>query len=400
MEHSATPLNRKFWTPGVLVMLVFMIAGAICIIARFTGGIGYVTNLTNARPWGLWVGVDVATGVALAAGGFTTAGLAHIAGKHLYEPVTRPALLTAALGYTFVVLGLLVDIGRSWAIWKPIFNWNTNSVLFEVAMCVMVYLHVLYFEFFPIIAEQFKGQVNLPGFGSAFNGLVDMILKVGDAIIGKIMWIFIILGVVLSCMHQSSLGSLMLVAPTKLHPLWYTPILPLLFLTSAVAVGFPMVVFETTLVTASFKLDSEMNILAPLTRITIFLLGIYLFLKVGDMVYRGTYVYLLDGTYQTNSFIVEMLCGILLPWVMLLFERVRNSRSGVFIAASLIVSGVVINRINVFIVGYKPPLSENGYFPALTEILVTLGLIATLMFIYRFVVTYLPVLQAPKEVSS
>ncbi len=400
MEHSASPLNRKFWTPGVLVMLVFMMAGAVCIIARFTGGIGYVTNLTNARPWGLWVGVDVATGVALAAGGFTTAALAHIAGKHLYEPVTRPALLTAALGYTFVVLGLLVDIGRSWAIWKPIFNWNTNSVLFEVAMCVMVYLHVLYFEFFPIIAEQFKGKVNLPGFLSGFNGPVDMTLKVGDAIIGKIMWIFIILGVVLSCMHQSSLGSLMLVAPTKLHPLWYTPILPLLFLTSAVAVGYPMVVFETTLVTASFKLDSEMNILAPLTRITIFLLGIYLFLKCGDMVYRGTYVYLLDGTHQTNSFIVEMLFGILVPWVMLLFERVRNSRRGVFIAASLIVFGVVINRINVFIVGYKPPLSENGYFPALTEILVTLGLIATLMFIYRFVVTYLPVLQAPKEVSS
>jgi len=397
---EASPLNKKFWTPGVLVLLVFMIAGAISIIARFTGGIGYVTNLSNARPWGLWVGVDVATGVALAAGGFTTAALAHIAGKHYYEPITRPALLTAVLGYTFVVLGLLVDIGRSWAIWKPIFNWNTNSVLFEVAMCVMVYLHVLYFEFFPIVAEQFKGRVNLPGILSAFNGLVDMILKVGDAIIGKIMWVFIILGVVLSCMHQSSLGSLMLVAPTKLHPLWYTPILPLLFLTSAFAVGYPMVVFETTIATSSFKLDSEMNILAPLTRITIFLLGIYMFLKLGDMFVRGTYVYLLDGNHQTNSFIVEMLLGVMVPWVMLLFEKVRNSRRGVFIAATLIVFGVVLNRVNVFIVGYKPPLTENGYFPAPGEIFVTLGFIATLMFVYRVAVTYLPVLQESKEVSS
>lgn len=400
MKHKARPLDKKFWTPGVLVMLVFMIAGAIAIMARFTSGIGYVTNLTNARPWGLWVGVDVATGVALAAGGFTTAALAHIAGKHYYEPITRPALLTAVLGYTFVVLGLLVDIGRSWAIWKPIFNWNTNSVLFEVAMCVMVYLHVLYFEFFPIIAEQFKGRVNLPGVLSRLNGFVDMILKVGDAVIGKIMWIFIILGIVLSCMHQSSLGSLMLVAPTKLHPLWYTPVLPLLFLTSAFAVGYPMVVFETTLVTASFKLDSEMNILAPLTRITIFLLGIYMLLKLGDMAVRGTYVYLLDGNHQTNSFIVELLFGVMVPWMMLLFEKVRKSRRGVFIAASLIVFGVVLNRINVFIVGYIPPLTENGYFPAMGEILVTTGLIATLMFIYRFAVTYLPVLQAPKEVSS
>ena len=369
-------------------------------MARFTGGIGYVTNLTNARPWGLWVGVDVATGVALAAGGFTTAALAHILGKHNYEPITRPALLTAVLGYTFVVLGLLVDIGRSWAIWKPMFNWNTNSVLFEVAMCVMVYLHVLYIEFFPIVSEQFKGRVNLPGILAPLNGLVEIILTVGDAILDKTMWIFILLGVVLSCMHQSSLGSLMLVAPTKLHPLWYTPILPLLFLTSAIAVGYPMVVFETTIATTSFKLDSEMNILTPLTRITIFLLGFYLFLKLGDMVVRGTYVYLFEGTHQTNAFVVEILFGVILPWVMLLFKQVRESRKGVFTAACLIVGGVMLNRINVFIVGYKPPLSENGYFPAVGEILVTLGLIATLMFIYRLVVTWLPVLQESREVSS
>jgi Ni/Fe-hydrogenase subunit HybB-like protein len=400
MEHKAGPLNKKFWTPGVYVLLVFMIAGAISILARFTGGLGYVTNLTDARPWGLWVGVDVATGVALAAGGFTTAALAHIFGRHYYEPITRPALLTAVLGYTFVVLGLLVDIGRSWAIWKPIFNWNTNSVLFEVAMCVMVYLHVLYFEFFPIVAEQFKGRVNLPGILSGFNGLIDTILKVGDVIIGKIMWVLIILGVVLSCMHQSSLGSLMLIASTKMHPLWYTPILPLLFLTSAFAVGYPMVVFETTIATSSFKLDTEMSFLTPLTRITIFLLGTYMFLKLGDMLVRGTYVYLLDGTYQTNAFIVEIVLGVMVPWTMLLFKNVRKSRKGIFIAAAIIVFGVVLNRINVFIVGYKPPLTENGYFPAPGEIFVTLGLIATLMFVYRLVVTYLPVLQESKEVSS
>jgi Ni/Fe-hydrogenase subunit HybB-like protein len=381
-------------------MMVFMFAGALAIIARFTGGIGYVTNLTNARPWGIWVGIDVATGVALAAGGFTTAALAHIFGRHYYEPVTRPALLTAVLGYTFVVIGLLVDIGRSWAIWKPMFYWNFNSVLFEVAMCVMIYLTVLYIEFLPIVAEQFKGRVNLPGILSKLNKMVDKILQVADSILGKVMWVFIILGVVLSCMHQSSLGSLMLVAPTKLHALWYTPMLPLLFLTSAIAVGYPMVVVETTLATASFKLNSELHILAPLTRITIYLLGVYMVLKVGDMVVRGTWVYLLDGTTQTNAFIVEVLFGVMLPWAMLLFQRVRQSGKALFFAAALIVGGVVLNRINVFIVGFKPPLSDNGYFPAVPEILVTLGLIAALMFIYRVVVTYLPVLQASKEVRS
>lgn len=400
MKNRPVPVRRPLWTPGVLVMLAFMFAGAIAVIARFTGGIGYVSNLSNARPWGIWVGIDVATGVALAAGGFTTAALAHIFGRRAYEPVTRPALLTAALGYTFVVLGLLVDIGRSWAIWKPMFNWNTSSVLFEVAMCVMIYLTVLYIEFLPVVAERFKGRLCLPGMLSALNAPLDGVLRIGDAVLDKAMWVFVILGVVLSCMHQSSLGSLMLVAPTKLHPLWYTPVLPLLFLSSAIAVGFPMVVVETTLAASSFKLDNEMDLLTPLTRITVFLLGFYMVVKLGDMVARGTWVYLLDGTGQTNAFIVEVLFGVMVPWIMLLSRRVRQSPRGLFTAAALIVGGVVLNRINVFIVGFRPPLSQDSYFPAPGEILVTLGLIAALMFIYRCAVTWLPVLQASKEVSS
>jgi Ni/Fe-hydrogenase subunit HybB-like protein len=279
--------------------------------------------------------------------------------------------------------------------------WNFNSVLFEVAMCVMFYLNVLYIEFLPIVAEQYKGRVNLPGPLAALNGLVESVLSLAERVLDKIMWVFIIAGVVLSCMHQSSLGSLMLVAPTKVHPLWYTPILPLLFLTSAIAVGYPMVVFETTLATASLKRDGEMRVLTPLTRITIFLLGLYMALKIGDMVVRGTYVQLLAGTAQTNAFLVEMILGVIVPWLMLLSERVRRSRRALFIACSMIVGGVLLNRVNVFVVAYTPPVSEASYFPAVGEILITVGLIATLMFIYRFLVTHLPVLSAPaREVSA
>ncbi len=401
MSVHAAPIRAKFWTPGVVVLGFLMAAGAAAVLARFIGGIGYVSNLSTARPWGIWIGVDVASGVALAAGGFTTAFLAHILGRHYYEPVARPALLTAMLGYTFVVLGLIVDIGRSWAIWKPMVYWNFHSVLFEVAMCVMFYLNVLYIEFIPIVVERFKGRVNLPGPLAALNGAAEFLLGLADKILSKLMWVFVIAGVVLSCMHQSSLGSLMLIAPTKLHPLWYTPILPLLFLSSAIAVGYPMVVFETTLATTSLKLDSEMNVLSPLTRITLFLLGVYLALKIGDMVIRGTYVYLLDGTAQTNAFLVEMILGVVVPWVMLLSPAVRSSRRGLFIAAALIVGGVLLNRINVFVVGYRPPVSENYYFPSITEILITVGFIAGLMFLYRFFVTYLPVLNRPgQEVSA
>ena len=377
------PVKSPFWTPGVFVMVAFMAAAAPFILARYIKGLGFVTNLDNIYPWGLWIGIDVASGVALAAGGFTTAALAHIFGRHHYEAVTRPALLTAMLGYTFVAVGLFVDIGRSWAIWKPAVFWQPNSVLFEVAMCVMIYLTVLYIEFFPIAAEKFRGKFSL----------VDSL----DRLLGKIMWIFIILGVVLSCMHQSGLGSLMLIAPTKLHPLWYTPILPLLFLTSAISLGYPMVVVETIIATTSLKLDREMDILGPLTRITLLLLGIYGGLKIGDMLVRGTYVYLWDGSAQSFAFMAELGLGVITPWLMLWFPKVRRTPGLLFTASAMVVGGVLLNRINVFIVGYQPPFAQNSYYPAIGEILVTVGLVCTIMFLYRLAVTFFPVLSARRK---
>jgi Ni/Fe-hydrogenase subunit HybB-like protein len=387
MTHTPRPLHTPFWTPGVIVLAILMLIGFVCIAARYIGGLGYATNLDNGHPWGLWIGVDVASGVALAAGGFTTSFVAHILGRHKYEAVLRPAILTAALGYTFVALGVCLDIGRSWAIWKPIFNWNFNSALFEVAMCVMAYLTVLYIEFFPVVAEEFGKKIKL--------------LATLDTMLKPVMWIFIILGVVLSCMHQSSLGTLMLIAPTKVHPLWYTPLLPLLFLLSAFSVGYPMVIFETGLSTSSLKLDGEMDVLGPLSKWTIFILGTYMLVKLGDMIARGAYVYLLDGTAQSNAFIIEVLFGVIIPWLMLLSPRVRRSRGLLFAAATMIVLGVLINRINVFTVAYRAPVTHTTYFPSVSEIAITVGLIATLMFLYRIVVTWLPVIGAPKrEVES
>lgn len=383
MTHQPEPVDRPLWTPGVFVLLALMAAGGLALLARFAGGLGYVSNLSQNTPWGLWIGVDVASGVALAAGGFTTATLAHILGRHYYEPVTRPALLTAALGYTFVAFGVFVDIGRSWAIWKPIFFWNFNSALFEVAMCVVIYLHVLWIEFFPVIAERFGGRFP--------------VLETLNRLLSRYLWLFIIAGTVLSFMHQSSLGTLLLIAPEKMHPLWYTPIQPLLFLVSAIAVGFPMVIVEAGIATCSLKLDSEMDILAPLSRFTLVFLGFYLALKIGDMAVRGTYVHLLDLSAQSNAFIVEMGLGVILPWILLWFRPVRYSRQGLFTAACLIVGGVLLNRFNVFITAFSPRYGTVPYFPSVGEILITLGCIAAIMFLYRLFVTYLPVLGAKKE---
>ena len=381
--HHPRPIDRPFWSPGVLVLLGVMLAGGVALMVRFIFGLGYATNLSNTNPWGIWIGMDVASGVALAAGGFTTAALAHIFGRHAYEAVTRPALLTAALGYTFVAFAVFVDIGRSWAIWKPVFFHNYNSALFEVAMCVMIYLSVLWIEMVPILAEKWGSKIRILGW---FNRKLS-----------SFMWIFIVLGVVLSCMHQSSLGTLMVIAPTKIHALWYTPFLPLLFLLSAFAVGYPMVIVETNLATTSLGLSSEMEVLTPLSRFTIVTLGLYMSLKLWDLMHRGVLSLAFDGTLAANSFLAELGLGVILPWTLLLFPSVRRSRRGLFFAALLIVGGALLNRVNVFLVAYTPQTGTIPYFPSIGEILVTAGAVAAIMFLYRTLVTFAPVLSAPKH---
>jgi Ni/Fe-hydrogenase subunit HybB-like protein len=216
----------------------------------------------------------------------------------------------------------------------------------------------------------------------------------------KVMFMFIIAGVVLSCLHQSSLGTLMLIAPHKVHPLWNTPILPLLFLMSALAAGFPMVTFESLIVSKSFGRKPEMEVLTPLAKYMPVLMGIYLATKIGDMIYRGTYVYLLDGTPDQCLFGGGAGRGGL-PFVLLLFRRVRRSPGWLFFASTLYVLGIVLNRINVFMVSYSPPYKMETYFPAVGEVFITVGLIAALMFLYRVAVFIFPVLGAqPKKMST
>lgn len=382
MSHRPYPAKEPFWTPGVLVMAVFMIAGSMALIARYVGGLGYATNLSNAHPWGLWIAVDVASGVALAAGGFTTAFLAHVLHRDRYQALVRPALLTAALGYTFVAFGVFVDLGRSWAIWKFFRFQNHLSPLFEVGMCVLAYLAVLWIEFIPVAAERFGDRFRVLGF---LHRILD-----------QTMWVFLLLGVVLSCMHQSSLGTMLLIAPTKISSLWYTPLLPLLFLTSAFAVGFPMVIVEATIATSSLRRDGEMEVLTPLSRITIGLLGLYMILKVGDLIIRGAYTTLLDGSGQSMAFLVEVGLGVIVPWCLLLFSVVRNSRRALFTASLMIVLGLMLNRINAFIVAFEPPHAAQPYVPSVGELLVSAGAIAAIFFLYRVFITYFPVLSAPK----
>ncbi|HMN17594.1 MAG TPA: Ni/Fe-hydrogenase cytochrome b subunit [Ignavibacteriaceae bacterium] len=399
-SYNPVPIKRKYFTPGVIGLIVIAVNGLIFLMGRFFFGIGAVTNLNNQYPWGLWIGVDVAAGVALAAGGFTTAALGHIIHKEEYHAIVRPALLTAMLGYTFVALGVFVDIGRWYFIWHPLIMWNGSSALFEVGICVMIYLTVLYIEFLPIVTERFIGRVNLPGFLSGLNKPIDKLLRALDRGLSKTMFIFIIAGVVLSTLHQSSLGTLMIIAGPKMHPLWQTPILPLLFLLSAISVGFPMVIFESLIASRSLGLKPEMHILSRLGSMIAPLLGIYLAFKIGDMFIRETFVYLTEFNTASVMFTIEMLFGVIIPLRMLLSTKVLKSPLFLFIASSLVVFGVLINRINNFVVAYTPPYSTDSYFPSFGEISVTLGFVAMLVLAYRFVVINFPVISLPGKTSA
>jgi Ni/Fe-hydrogenase subunit HybB-like protein len=388
-------IKRKFFTPGVIVLCILALNGLVFLAFRFLFGIGSVTNLNNQYPWGIWIGIDVAAGVALAAGGFTSAALGHIMHREHFHAIVRPALLTAMLGYTFVAIGVFVDIGRWYYIWHPLIMWNGNSALFEVGICVMMYVTVLYIEFLPIVTERFIGKVNLKGFLSFLNKPVDKILVILDRGLNKTIFIFIILGVVLSTLHQSSLGTLMVIAGEKMHPLWQTPVLPLLFLLSAISVGFPMVIFESMTASKSFKLKQEMEVLTPLGFTVAPLLGIYLAFKIGDMFIRETFVYLTELNTASIMFTIEVVIGIIIPLRMFLSRKVLETPSLLFTASSLVIFGVFLNRVNNFVVAYTPPYSFGSYFPSVGEISVTVGFISLLVLLYRIIVLNFPVISQP-----
>lgn len=400
MEHmKPTPLPKKYFTPIVIALTVIAINGLMFLLGRFIFGIGAVTNLDNLHPWGIWIAIDVAAGVALAAGGFTTAALGHIMHKDQYHAIIRPALLTAMLGYTFVATSVMIDLGRYYYIWHPLFMWNGTSVLFEVGMCVMIYVFVLYIEFLPIVTERFIGRVNLPGFLSRFNQRIDKLLRVLDKGLEKTMFVFIIAGVVLSCLHQSSLGTLMVIAGPKMHPLWQTPILPLLFLLSAISVGLPMVIMESTLTSKSFGLKPEIDILSDLGSLLPPILGVYLAFKIGDMVIRQTFVYLTEFSAASIMFTIELVIGVIIPLRMFLSGQVLKSPVALSIASFMVVIGVLMNRINNFLIAYTPPYETTAYFPSIGEISVTLGFVALEILIFRIMVMIFPIVSVPETIA-
>jgi Ni/Fe-hydrogenase subunit HybB-like protein len=360
--------NITFW--GVVGALL-VVSGIVLTVLRFTQGLGRVTALNDAYPWGLWIGFDVVCGVGLAAGGFTIAALVYLFGFEKYHPIVRPAILTAFLGYIMVVFGLMYDLGRPWSIWHAIIMWNPRSVMFEVAWCVMLYSTVLALEFSPLVMERFKMHRALRYFRYILIPLI-------------------ILGVILSTLHQSSLGSLFLIVPEKLHPFWYSPLLPVFFYLSAIAVGLAMVIVESYLSFRAFGKTIEMPLLTQLARYMVFVLIFYTALKVADYRNRDVFRLLAEDGPERLFLLLEVVLGVFAPIVMFSIRRIRENYIGLFAGALLAVFGFIMNRINTTITGFESYHGFN-YFPSIGEIgisifIVTLGIIA-----YRLCVKYLPV---------
>lgn len=336
-------------------------------ITRFARGLGSMTSLTDNVPWGLWIGFDVMSGVALAAGGFVVTAFYYIFKREEFHPIARPAVLTAFLGYVAVVFGLLFDLGLPWNIWHMIVFWNPHSPLFEVGWCVMLYSTVLLLEFSPVPLES----------TSKWASIRQMLLKARLPLV--------IAGISLSTLHQSSLGSLFLIMPHRVHPLWYSPMLPVLFFLSAIALGFLMVTFESLFTGFLYKRKPEPELLGKVGSILRWVLLLFLFVRFGDIVLQGKSAALSAPGWQTSWFWIEIAIAGVIPLVLLFLPRVRYTTAGQWSVALSGVTGIVLNRINV---GGFAHLSRGDefYFPAWSEVAISAGVVAVIALVFMFIV--------------
>jgi Ni/Fe-hydrogenase subunit HybB-like protein len=383
------PKKRSF-PFGTSILSLLVVVGLAVMIIRFLNGLGAISNMSDGRAWGLWIGFDLYCGVALAAGGFTLAGAVYIFKLEKYRPVVRPAVLTAFLGYTLVILALMVDLGQPWYIWHIIINWNIHSPLFEVGLCVMTYTAVLALEFSPTVFEGLSNS-NLPVIRH-FNWRIPW------SVIRAIQIPLVIAGVVLSTLHQSSLGSMLLMMPTTLHALWYTPILPILFLVSAIAVGPAMVIFESTLSTRVFGHKLDIDVLSGLAKAIPYILGIYLLLKIIELMAAGE-IGLLFTAYPRNLlWWGEIIIGVITPIVLFSISDVRQNRNAVFWTSVLVIAGLMFNRFNVTLLALAVRPGYE-YFPHWMEIAVSVGLVADALLVVWLAHRFLPMAGQEKAVE-
>ncbi len=383
-------LRRLPITRGMWIMITLMAFAAISAFVRYAYGIGAISDLSNAYPWAFWISFDLYCGVALGAGAFTIVATVEVLDLKEFRPLLRPSVLTGLLGYIMVVIALLVDLGQPVRIWHLMVYQNYTSILFEVGICVMLYTTVLLIEFSPVLLEGFKQ-----------NNLAHTIHKYS--------WPFIILGVVLSTLHQSSLGSMLIIEPYKLHPLWWTSLLPLLFFVSAVNVGLGMIILESSLSASAFGQGLETHLLKKLAKADVYVLLIYLVLKFGDLAWSGELNLLFTSGLMSILFWGEIIVGAIIPIVLFSQRSVRESPKGLLIGSIFVVVGLMFNRFNAswFAIKHADPLSyvpafmgHVTYFPTLPEISVSIGIVSAGVLAFTLAAKYLPLFEHGEQAHS
>jgi len=400
--------DDRIFTPAFFVLLTLTVIGFALVALRFIKGIGAVSNMNDGYPWGIWITYDVATGTAIACGGYAMAILIYIRNRMHYHPMIRSAILTSLFGYGLAGFSVMVDVGRPWNAYNFFIpsNWQANSAMFEVALCVMAYTTVLLIEFLPAIFTTLQEtrwqRINtlLDRLEPYFKPDRDAVLSRLDKIklaatwlnpkLNKILIFFIVLGITLPTMHQSSLGSLLLIASTKLHPLWHTGFLPLLFLINCLYIGYSIAILESVISCHAFGRPHETKELSGLAKIIPWLTVIWLSVVIGDLAWRGQLGTALSFDFYSRFFLLEV--GLVATGSFLLFsEKNRQSIRMLFLSAAFIVLGGALYRFNVYLIGFNPGKGWH-YFPSLAEFMITIGIVAFEILGYKVLVKILPVL--------
>ncbi|MBC8322378.1 MAG: Ni/Fe-hydrogenase cytochrome b subunit [Candidatus Marinimicrobia bacterium] len=378
-EHR--PIGGKILTKPFLVLALIAFIAFILVVKRFLLGIGSVTNLNDGYPWGLWIVYDVLVGTAFGCGGYAMALLVYIFNKGKYHPLIRPAIMTSVFGYTLAGASIILDVGRYWNLYNMFWPKyaNINSVMVEVAICVASYVMILWIEFSPSFFENWR-KGGTPKY------------------INKFMFVFIAIGVLLPTLHQSSLGTLMIIAGNRLFPLWQTNWLPLLFLISALTMGFGMIIFESLFSSVILNRPLEMSMLKKLSAIVSKLLLIFLIFRFGDLIWRNEISTIFNPGFKQFMFFLENALIILPMIVLFIRKQSENPRSLFLTAASILIAGTLY-RFNTYLVGFDPGYGWQ-YFPSIPEIVVTLGIISVELMAYLVFVKKLPVLPTVRQIEN
>ncbi len=380
-QHAVpAPLGGSLVNATTLICGVLVALMVAVLMVRFLFGLGAVTGLNDGYPWGIWVVVDVIIGSAFACGGFSVAMLVYIFNRGEYHPLVRPALLASLFGYTLAGAGVLFDLGRWWNVWNMFWptSINPNSVMFEVAVCITLYIIVMWIEFSPTFLEKM--------------GRTDAKKK-----LNKAMFFIIALGTVLPMMHQSSLGTLLVVMGIQIHPLWNTPIQPALYLLTAITMGYAVVLFESCLGSSAERRKIEMHLLTPLAKIMLGFLAVFLVVRFGDLLVRGALGRAFVPSVEALMFWLETACFVA-PLILIGAETNRRNPARLFVAGILLMLGGALLRLNGFLIGYETNVDSAGgftYFPTLAEFLVTMGMFALEVLGYIVITRRFPVL--PRE---